>query len=77
MDVKEAVERAAKYLKELIPSAQSIQLEEVEEVDADQYWAVTLSYDDTTTLFGSRNYKILKVRKADGEVVSMKIRTIR
>lgn len=77
LTAKDAAAKAATYLKDLIPNASGIQLEEIESVDKDQYWAITLSYYDPEVMFGGKSYKVLKVRKSNGEVVSMKIRSVR
>lgn len=78
LTVKQAASKAANYLKDLIPSANSIQLEEIESVESNRVWSVTLSYfESDAMMFGGKSYKVLKVRKSDGEVLSMKIRSVR
>jgi DNA polymerase III delta subunit len=77
LTIKEAATRAATHLNDLIPGAKNIQLEEVESTDYDKIWAITLSYYEADSLFGGKCYKILNVRKTDGEVLSMKIRSVR
>jgi len=80
MDVKQSVNLASKYLLGFVPTvAGQIQLEEIEQDDTNKFWLVTLSYPDPESpiFTASRKYKIIKVRKSDGEVISMKIRTIK
>jgi hypothetical protein len=43
IDVKDAVKIAATYLKELLPFANDIALEEVELSEDDRFWNITLS----------------------------------
>jgi hypothetical protein len=82
MEVKEAADRAAEYLKNLIPDADRIQLEEIELNELNQ-WYITLSYDSSDTspnVFSftrTRKYKIFKIDADNGQVLSMKIREIK
>ena len=84
MDVKQATEKAAEHLKKFFPSAERIQLEEVEITDDDKYWNITLSYDDRETVAGGyiqlgprRFFKIFKIDTKNGNVRSMKIRDLK
>jgi hypothetical protein len=49
VDVKEAVALASSYLRELVPTAADLRLEEVEIIDATtnsrEQWEITLSYE--------------------------------
>lgn len=84
MTVKEAIERAIAFANETLDPRRtsSLQLEEVESGQADgkHLWLITLSMTNTSRSFGLlaspdlREYKVFAVSKADGEVVSMKIR---
>jgi hypothetical protein len=74
--VKEAATKAANYLKDLMPGATSFQIEEVEPSESNKVWSITLSYVDPEIMFGGKSYKVIKVRKSDGEVLSMKIRNV-
>lgn len=80
VDVKEAVKKASNYLVGFVPSAAGQMLiEEIEQDETNKFWLVTLSYPDPENpmFSASRKYKIVKVRRSDGEVISMKIRTIK
>ncbi len=96
IDVKAAVNIAARFLSDNLPNSTAIRLEEIESVNDQQrntdygligseYWAITLSYIeksevDILTKLGmpdynlSRIYKVITLRKEDGEVVSLKMR---
>lgn len=78
MTVKDAVQIATKYLKDLYPDIRGLQLEEIETDDSGEHFLVTMSFvePETLSVLLSRGYKQLKIRKADGEVLSMKIRTL-
>lgn len=92
MNAKEAANVAMEYVIELIPSASEILLEEVEkEVEGEQeFWLITLSMTLPTArrnqrsialamaaLESNRDYKTFKVDAQTGEVISMKIRSLR
>ena len=83
--IARAVEIASTHLRSLITSAQEMSLEEAEISDDDQNWLITLGYFDAKeTAFASglvqalghkpRKYKIFTIRRATGEVRSMKMR---
>ncbi|MFN8906423.1 MAG: hypothetical protein ACK5X7_16805 [Pseudanabaena sp.] len=87
--VKDAVQAASKYFKELqniigLSSfmqnklTQDLRLEEVELSDDRSQWFVTLGYNtsDDLGIRSSREYKIFTVDAASGEVKSMKIREV-
>lgn len=76
IDVKTAVKSATAYLKEIYSDFQvkDIRLEEVEMDQPGTYWLVTLSFSDKQP-FSDRTYKLFRI-SADGEVQSMKIRTV-
>lgn len=46
IDVKQAVQKAQRYIKELYPSEQLVDvlLEEVERTEDDRFWLITLSF---------------------------------
>ncbi len=75
IDVKQAVSIARAYLEALIGihHMHSLLVEEVE-IEED-CWNVTFGWD-TDRVGTQRTYKVLKVRASDGEVLSMKIRTV-
>ena len=86
MEVKEATDAAAKYLRSFFPSANRVKLEEVEITDDDKYWNITLSYEEQELEAGvayigfpniKKFYKIFKIDTKKGNVRSMKIRDIR
>lgn len=79
IDAKEATNNAVQYLKRLIPNITNIILEEVELTDDEQFWLITLSYNELSTgiqnMFG-KTIKIFKIRKDNGEVMAMRIRKV-
>lgn len=83
--VKQAVDIAARHLKDLFPNAEHITLEETEVSDDDKFFLITLGYLDrdypetsslitTPVLSRSRKYKVFKIDRETGNVRSMKIR---
>lgn len=80
IDVKQATQRAEQYLKGMILGASNIVLEEVELTDDEQFWLITLSYNDPAEgikqIFG-KTVKVFRIRRKDGEVIAMKIRELR
>lgn len=88
IDVKQAVQLAANYVKEMYEPQQleDIRLEETEKTDDGSYWFITMSFERSTKRrrgklheFANqppiRDYKILKINAESGEVQSMKIRS--
>lgn len=84
-NAKEATAKALEAFKEFYPSQfGNLMLEEVERDN--EYWYITLGYDLPATGLGlagvlaqasgkgPRGYKVFKIDRATGEVVSMKIR---
>jgi len=72
---KESAEVATRYLKELIPLAEQILVEEVYRAGRGGAWQVTLSYlasIDIDSLL-CRQCKVLRVDAKSGEVLSMRI----
>lgn len=89
IDVKVAAQTAAKYLKEMIPAADGLLLEEVEKSEYNNVprWIITISFQldmgsasggliGFQRAMGKRDYKTLTVNAETGEVISMKIRAI-
>ena len=74
IDVKEAIQAAVSYFKELIRDDVSPSLEEVELSENERFWFVTLGYPAPFGPFGKREYKVFKVKADTGQVVAMKIR---
>ena len=80
MDLRKATELSVQYLQSFFPTAERIQLEEVDITDDDRYWNITLSYEAEEmgqgylVLGKVRKYKIFKVDTYTGEIRSMKIR---
>lgn len=70
---KVAAEQAALYIKELIETVVSIEIEEVELSRDSRLWHVTLSYL-TNPFGGARKYKVFTISAKTGQVKSMKIR---
>ncbi len=88
IDVKQAVQFAANYVKELYEPQQlnDMRLEETERAEDGAHWLITLSFERSTKRRKSklseivnqpptRDYKILKINATSGEVQSMKIRS--
>jgi len=73
MQIKEAVQQASKYLPEVFTSAadRELRLEGVEKSDDSRYWMITFSYapDDQKTGEFGRDYKTVKLRDSDGELI--------
>ena len=92
IEVKEAVKRAMDYVKDLYPPDQinNLRLEEVRtsEVSGDDRWEITIGFDPphhTTSALGEvvglrprvqRQYKMVRLRRDDGEVEGMLIREV-
>lgn len=81
--VKEATEKAKEHLLAFFPDAEQVQLEEVELSKDKAYWLITLSYEGISTSVASSMlvgksllYKIFKLDVKNGEVISMKIKTL-
>jgi hypothetical protein len=83
IDVKQAVERAQKYLNDFYPGIKGTLLEEIEFDNVSQQWWITLSFFDPdgmpTGLLSlmTRKYKVFKIDAQSGEVLAMKIRQIK
>jgi hypothetical protein len=72
MQVKDAVQKASKYLPEIFDSAtgKDLLLEGVEKSDDGRFWKVTFSYypkEDQSPLLQLRVYKTVKLRDNNGE----------
>ena len=72
MQVKEAVQKASKYLPEVFETAadRELRLEGVEKSDDGRFWKVTFSYDTsnpTSLMRILRDYKTVKLRDDNGE----------
>jgi len=73
MQVKEAVQKASKYLPEVFDSAagKELRLEGVERSEEGQFWKITFSYP--TAAFGveslGRAYKTVKLKDSNGEFI--------
>lgn len=82
IDAKEAAQRASQYLQSLLSNVTNIMLEEVELTDDEQFWLITLSCSsiasDIDKIFGNtiKVFKVFKIRRDNGEVISMKIREV-
>ncbi len=76
IDVKTAVGKAKQYGAQILGyNLKNLLVEKVELSDDGEYWYVTLGWD-LDQLGIQRTYKLFKIRAADGEVISMKIRTV-
>lgn len=85
IDVKQAANIAAAYLVDLVPEAHNIRVEEVEISDDDSAINVTLGYHDRVLsgplIMGgpqlrNRAYRVFKVDRSTGKILSMKIREL-
>ena len=88
MDVKEAVSAAKRYLNDLMADEGLVNLglEEIEHNDASGVWYVTVGFsrpwnnvrNALTALAGNvaaeRSYRVVALRDADGQVLSVKRR---
>ncbi len=82
MDVKQAALTAREYLTSIIGiQPDKITIEEVETSQDGNCWIITLGYylprEAIVTPFyleTRKEYKVFKIKKSDGEVISMKIR---
>ncbi len=76
---KEAVNRAIQYIKDFYPTVSDILLEEIE-LGEDNNWYITLSFRipaSNPLAMLSKEYKQFKISSTTGEVLSMKIRTVK
>jgi len=87
IDVKQAVQVASDFIKQLYGAdqLQQLTLEEVELTDDDRFWLVTLGFsrpelasplEAFATAKQRREYKILKIHADSGKVQAMKIREV-
>lgn len=85
IDVKKATEIAIQYFKDLYPDKlKKISLEEVELSTNEEFWYITLGFDQKIeSMFNGlapdafeRKYKKFKIDTKEGKVWSMKIREI-
>jgi len=88
LSLERAVGLAAEYLKKVYPTAEHGRVEEVERSDDDRFWLITLGFllsEEETRLPSppmandilrrmKRLYKVFKIERKTGEVLSMKIR---
>jgi hypothetical protein len=76
IDVKTAVRKAVDYVREFeefIPPRE-LRLEETE-LDDYENWLITLSFLENPVT-GHRSYKVFRIDRQSGDVVSMKVRPI-
>ncbi|MCI0365122.1 MAG: hypothetical protein L0Y44_04885 [Phycisphaerales bacterium] len=86
IEVKQAVERARQYSKELLGDQYATSLEEVELSDDGRWWFVTLGYHgrnnqkSVSLALGLPEtpdfYKIFEINRDTGDVRAMKIRQV-
>jgi hypothetical protein len=87
LEARQAVEAALRYFKTLfgspIPGRAAVSLEEVELSPDRKYWLVTLSHEElrrklsdlpTFLRVPQQKFKVFKVERKSGRVVSMKMR---
>lgn len=84
MNAKEAVKSAKKYISEMLAEEGIINLglEEIERDDAKKMWNITLGFSRPWNSTGAlaaiaggaaaqRTYRTIRIREADGQVISM------
>ncbi len=87
IDFKTAVKKALEFLAGVYANENllDVRLEEIELSEGDDFWNITLSYakfirpsslEEELSDETYREYKVIAVRSADGEVRSMKIRQL-
>ena len=77
IDVKAATEIAVNYLVNIVGLVRDIRIEEVEKNEVAQCWVITLGYLNQTDAFMAQTkYKTFKISTVNGEVLSMKIKTM-
>jgi hypothetical protein len=76
IDVKTAVRTAAEYVREFEEFIPPRELR-LEETELDDYgnWLITLSFLENPVT-GHRSYKVSRIDRESGEVVSMKVRPL-
>ncbi len=77
--VKDAVKIATEWVKDLVPNAQSVRLEQIDTDDRGDRWEVVVSYtekDDNPfaalTPQGGRIYKLVAVDRDGGEPIAFR-----
>jgi len=79
VEAKEAAANAEKFLHALYEGKQisSVRVEEVELSSDQAHWLITLSFDPRVNSIGldPRTLRVFRVRREDGVVESMKMRT--
>lgn len=76
--VQLAVQSAQRFLKELVPAAENVAIEEVELSEDETNWLITLSFfEGPTGPWAERKFKIFRVSTRDGQIKAMKIRTMK
>ena len=81
ISAKEAVVAAASYFTDITGSTRGVVVEEIDQDEDNLHWLVTLGYyegEQGPISFGlpERKYKVFKVNRYGGQVVSMKIREV-
>jgi hypothetical protein len=81
IDARDAVQRAAKYYQEVTNDYNQVSVAEVELSEDGNFWLITLMHrlqsTPFTTLSDNWGYKVLTINAENGEVLSMKIRTVK
>ncbi|UFH56616.1 hypothetical protein [Spirosoma sp. KNUC1025] len=86
LSVREAARNALNFYKDIYPTISGELVEEVELDESHNYWLITLSFpvtaDPASTVSAvlfpktERKYKLFKIDAQNGNVESMKIRTL-
>lgn len=79
VEVKEAAKKAVEFFESLVTDYTALRIEEVSLSEDEQYWLITLGFEEPRLPFGSkpeRRYKTVKVRTDNGEVVEMTVRVL-
>ena len=78
IDARQAAMNAEQYLKSSVINVTNILLEESKLTDDEQFWFITLSYNELFTgrIMLSKIFKVFKIRRDNGEVIAMEIRKV-
>lgn len=76
---KDAVITASKYFTEITGYTSGVTIEEVELSEDDNFWLITLGYNEYPSyglIIGKKAYKQFKINAITGDIISMKVRIV-
>lgn len=79
VSVRDAVNSARNYLRDfadVLPGMNGLRLEETDFDEKKGEWYITISFQESPFDERSRTYKLFRIGAQDGEVKSMKTRTL-